>query len=89
MSDQAKLYRAGDVKLTGVSIIGGSGVILDITPQVLSLELVENIFEPFTTGVITISDSIEMTNLLPIVGREIVTLSFSTPTLDDSFKYER
>ena len=89
MSDESKIHRAGDVQLTGVTIIGGSGVILDITPQVMSIELIENIFEPFTTGIITVTDAIELTNILPIVGREIVTVAFKTPQLGDEYSYER
>ena len=89
MSDETAIHRAGDVRIVGVTIIGGSGVILDVSPQLLSLELVENMFEPFTTGILTLSDSIELTNILPIVGREIVTISFYTPALGDKYKYDR
>lgn len=87
--DKANIRRAGDVDLKSVVIIGGSGVIQDITPQVQGIELIENIFEPFTTGVITVADSIDLINVMPIVGQEVIQIDFATPTLGDEYRYQR
>ena len=89
MSDSKAIRRAGDIELKDVVIISSNGVVHNISPQVLSIEIVENIFEPFTTGTITVSDAIDILNLIPMVGNELVRLEFNTPTLDDQFAYKR
>lgn len=89
MGDSKSLRRAGDIELKDTVIISSNGTVHNISPQVLSIELIENIFEPFTTGVITVSDGIDLLNLIPMVGNELVRLEFNTPTLDDSFAYKR
>ena len=85
MSDTKTLKRAGDIELKSVTVISTSGVVHDISPQVLSIELVENIFEPFTTGTITVNDAIDLTNLFPLVGNELLMMEFNTPTFADEY----
>lgn len=89
MSDSKGLRRAGDVELKSIIIQSTNGVIHDVSPQVQSIELVENIFEPFTTGTITVSDGIDALGLFPFVGNELVSFEFNTPTLDDKYAYRR
>lgn len=89
MSDTKTLKRAGDIELKSVTVVSTSGVVHDISPQVLSIELVENIFEPFTTGTITVNDAIDLTNLFPLVGNELAMMEFNTPTFADEYGYKR
>ncbi len=83
------LRRAGEVNLSAVSITSANGVSFDVTPQVLSIELTENLFEPFTTGVISITDTQNLTNIFPLVGSEYCNITFKTPTLPDSQGYDK
>ena len=82
-----KLNRAGDVDLKEVSIVSSNGTLLNVTPQVVSLELFENLFETFISGKVVINDSQALQTFFPLVGNEILSLSFQTPTLPDEFAY--
>lgn len=89
MSDSKAIRRAGDVELKSIVVISSNGTMHNIAPQVLSIELIENIFEPFTTGTITVDDGIDLLNLVPMVGNELIQFEFNTPSLDDKFAYKR
>ena len=82
-----KLNRAGDVSLNEVAIVSSNGVLLNITPQVVSIELFENLFESFISGKIVIKDSQALQTFFPLVGNEFLRLSFVTPSLSDEFAY--
>lgn len=84
-----KLKRAGDVIIGDVVITSPNGVAIDVGPQILSIEIIENIFEPFTTGIVTISDSQNVTNLFPLVGNEFISISFHTPTTEADKHYNK
>ena len=83
-----KLNRAGDVSLNEVAIVSSNGVLLNITPQVVSIELFENLFESFISGKIVIKDSQALQTFFPLVGNEFLRLSFVTPSLSDEFAYK-
>ena len=82
-----KLNRAGDVDLKEVSIVSSNGTLLNVTPQVVSLELFENLFETFISGKVVINDSQALQTFFPLVGNEILSLSLQSPTLPDEFAY--
>ena len=88
MTDQQKLTKAVDINLTEVSIVSSNGVMLNVTPQVVSIELFENLFESFINGKIVISESQALQTFFPLVGNEFLNLSFTTPSLDDEFSYK-
>lgn len=81
MSEVERLSFAGDIAIREVSIITSSGFCVAITPQVITVEIYEDIFSPFISGKIVIRDSQELINLLPLVGEEIVRINVGTPTL--------
>ena len=85
-----KLKRAGDVIIGEIILTSSNGMQLDIAPQVVSIEITENLFEPFTSGVLTIIDGQNLSNLFPLVGNEFVSVSFHTPTVgDDQYYYKK
>lgn len=55
---------------------------IDINNQVIGINIYEDLFSPFITGSISINDSVDLMNALPINGEEIVTLNIKTPGLD-------
>ena len=63
-----KLNRAGDVSLNEVAIVSSNGVLLNITPQVVSIELFENLFESFISGKLVIKDSQALQTFFPLFG---------------------
>jgi len=81
----AELRQAGDVNIEKVEIVSlASGASFDIKNQVLTIQIFEDLFSPFTTGSIIIKDSLDLVNNLPYVGQEFVDLKIFTPTLDQS-----
>jgi hypothetical protein len=61
----------------------------DISPQVIDIEIIENIFEPFTTGNIIVNDGIDALDVFPLIGNEVLELTFNTPSLEDKYAYKR
>lgn len=74
---------AGDVAFKDVSVVTSKGTIQNIANQVLGLEIYEDIFSPFITGVAVIKESFDLINLMPFVGEEFLNININTPTLED------
>lgn len=77
-----ELTFAGQVIIDKADIITTNGVGFNIINQIMGFELFEDIFSPFLTGTITILESLDLTNLFPLVGEETIHLAFHTPTID-------
>lgn len=85
-----KVSIAGDVTIEDVTIITSQGFAQDVSEQLSAVEIYEDVFSNFTTGKMYLRDSQELTNLLPLVGEEVVRLTVSTPSLskEDSYSGE-
>ena len=83
MSDNGKIRFAGDVSIENVSIVTSKGMIQNITNQTLSIQIFEDIFSSFITGIITVKDSLDFVNLFPFVGEEYVNLKVYTPSFEE------
>lgn len=83
MTYQAKnsLRFAGDVNIEKAVIITSRGVFQDITGQLLQVQFYEDLFAPFFTGSLVLKESLDLTNVLPLIGEEYLELKISTPTL--------
>ena len=75
------ISKAGDVNVNLVQIINSQGVALDITNQILNIEIYEDLFSPFITGNLLVVDSLDISSVLPLVGEERVNLDIETPGL--------
>jgi hypothetical protein len=85
MSNSDKLRLAGDVNIKKVQITSMiSNNTINITNQVMAIQIYEDLFSPFTTGSIIIKDSLDLVNWLPFLGQEYLDLDIFTPTLDVS-----
>jgi hypothetical protein len=84
-----KIKQAGDVTIDDVTIITSRGFAQTITPQVIGIEIYEDIFATFITGKLMIKDAQALMNLLPLVGEESIRLQVSTPSLPESAAYKR
>lgn len=82
-----KLKRAGDVRIDEVLIITSSGFAQAVTPQVVGVEIYEDLFASFITGKLFIKDSQDITNLFPLIGEEIVKFKIITPSLEEKDAY--
>jgi len=85
LNDKVKF--AGDVSIEEVSIITSRGFKQDIKEQVLAIEIYEDVFASFITGKIIIQDAQEISNLMPLVGEEIVSFRIQTPSLPKEDAY--
>jgi len=79
-SEQAVRF-AGDVNITKIKIVTRNGLAQDITPQVINIQIFEDLFSPFITGSLIIKDSLDLINLFPFAGEEEVEIEVSTPSL--------
>lgn len=88
MSTTDRIDFAGDVRIEELTIITSKGVAQDISPQVIGIEIFEDIFSPFITGNLVIKDAQELSNLLPLIGEEILRIKFQTPSLEKIHGYD-
>lgn len=82
-----RVARAGDVQIDEVAVITSRGVLTVITPQVLGVEIFEDIFGTFITGKLFVQDLQNLTNILPLIGEEVVRFRVRTPSLPDADSY--
>lgn len=80
-TDTNKISIAGDVKIEDVTIITSQGFAQNVSEQLSAIEIYEDVFSNFTTGKIYLRDSQELTNLLPLIGEEVLRINVSTPSL--------
>ena len=79
MTDEIKA--AGDFKLATAEIISSTGTKVDITSNIVHINLFENINTNAITGEIGIQDAAGFVSELPIIGQEYLRLKLQTPSL--------
>ena len=80
MADSEVIRFAGDVSIDKIEIISATGYGMDVSNQVVALEIYEDIFSPFISGVLGLKDSLDLANLFPFVGEEYVNIKIHTPS---------
>lgn len=83
-----KVANAGDVDVDEVTLVTVKGFAQTITPQVIGIEIFEDLFAPFTTGKIVIRDSQDLINLMPLIGEELINIRIITPSLGEKYAYK-
>jgi len=78
---------AGDVNIDKIEIVSSNGLAQIITNQVLGIEIYEDLYSPFTSGLVVVKDSLDLANLFPITGEEFINIKIRTPTFDDKKTY--
>lgn len=73
---------AGDVSIRKLQLVSSNNFAIDITDQMIELEMNEDLFSPFITMKIVIRESLDFINALPLRGEEIINVEFSTPTFN-------
>lgn len=82
MIQDDKIRFAGDVAIDAISVVTIAGLTQNITNQILSIEIFEDLFSPFTSGVLTVKDSFDFVNLFPFVGEEFLNVRIYTPSFE-------
>lgn len=77
---------AGDVAIRKLELISSSNAKIDITNQLIGIEMYEDIFSPFITMAISIRESLDFINAIPLRGEELIDVEISTPTFNDQYK---
>lgn len=72
---------AGDVNIRRLEVVSSANYAVDMTNQLIGIEIYEDMFSPFMTMAISIRESQDFINALPLRGEEILNLEISTPTL--------
>jgi hypothetical protein len=86
MQNNSTLRFAGDVLLRNVEIRSLNGQIANITNQVESIEVYEDLFSSFISASIVLRESVDYINLFPFIGEEFVNLDIVTPSLEIPIK---
>ena len=76
---------AGHVKINHFSIISPNnfpGGIVDLTKMFTRCEITENIFSPYVSGYIDIGDATGLFERIPIIGEEVLHISFQSVGAD-------
>ena len=83
---------AGDVNVDSIVITSLNGFTVDVTNQVIGIEIFEDLFSPFISGNLSFKESLDFANLVPLTGEEFVKIKIRTPsfvgkakTIDDEF----
>lgn len=79
--DKNSLRFAGDVSIDRVVLVTSRGAYQEIQGQVLQIQIFEDLFSPFITGILSLKDTLDLSNVLPLIGEEYLELRVSTPTL--------
>ena len=91
-ADNEVIRFAGDISIDKIEIISSNGFGQEITNQVAAIEIYEDLFSPFISGVVALKDSLDYANLFPLVGEEYINIKLHTPSfkgkgkvIDDQF----
>lgn len=92
MKPAEQIRFAGDISIEKIQIITNNGLGLEITNQVAALEIYEDLYAPFISGVVAVNESLDFLNLFPFVGEEYLNINVYTPSftekemvIDDQF----
>jgi len=78
---------AGDVNIRRLDVVSSANYKVDMTNQLIGIEIYEDMFSPFITMAITVRESLDFINALPLRGEEIVNLEISTPSFSKEEQY--
>jgi hypothetical protein len=71
---------AGDVNIEIAQVRSSNGYVQDVKGQIAQLEIFEDMFAPFISGTIVLTDALDLINFFPFIGEEYLKLKVSTPS---------
>ena len=86
MAKVTELSYPGQIDFQTLKLISSNGIVVDLNDYMIEFNLIEDIFSNFLHGQILITDSSNILSKLPIVGDEILIVSYGTPTLNSYFQ---
>ena len=76
------LINPGDVMLDKIEIESITGELFDISGIMIELNIYEDIFSNGITGDVAVIDAVNLFNVVPIIGQEVIRIKFKTPVID-------
>lgn len=73
---------AGDIYIARLDIVSSDNYKVDITDQMIGIEMYEDMFSPFTSMSITVKESLDFISALPLRGEEVLNIEMKTPTFE-------
>lgn len=80
-----KINGAGDIDIKQIDLVGKYSTI-SLVGLYTEVQIFEDIFSPFITGTITITESFDLINKLPLIGEEFLILDLTTPGFEKRIK---
>lgn len=77
-----KLRKLGDVDIKTIAITSANGKCVSVYPQTLAFNIYSDLFSKWMTGEIILRDAQNIQSLFPLVGNEVINISFTTPSLE-------
>ncbi len=74
----------GQVKISRIDLISYTGVSVDLINVFESLEIYEDLYSNTLSGELLLVEALNLTQNIPIVGREYVIVEFATPSCPDN-----
>ena len=81
MSRKNELFKGSELIIDKCRLYSQNGASIDLTSHFETIDIYENIYENTLSGTITIIDGLNIAQHLPIMGQEILELTFYTPGL--------
>lgn len=75
------VLQAGQVNIIACDIIQANGAAINVTPQIEKISFYEDIFSSFSTGCLTLRDTLDIPAALGRQGRDLLRLTLGTPSL--------
>lgn len=76
---------AGAVNIERCEVLTALNKHVDLSKLVMGVNIYEDMYSPLLSGAIHIKDSVDVHNILPLVGEEYVDITISTPGIDTKF----
>jgi len=86
MRSEDVLQKAGEVIIESMKLLSVNNTLTDLDEFLIELNLYEDIFTNFMRGEISLSDSRNLIQSLPIIGEEYLLLRFRTPTFPNAIE---
>jgi len=83
MNNNEQIRFAGDISIETIKIITANGFGQEITNQVVALEVYEDLYSPFISGIIAVKETLDFINLFPFVGEEYIEINVYTPSFTE------
>lgn len=79
-----ELTRLGEIKIKTLAITSANSTV-SVYPQMLSLNIYSDIFGKWMHGELILKDVQNLQSLFPLVGKEILSVAFETPSIEIGF----